>query len=157
MMLVPFLPQDYPQLTEWIDSAKLNYLWGGPAFAYPLTKEQIANHVTQPQVSAFLFKDGLETIGYIELFAQSTTTARVCRVFVAKNHRGKGAAQSMMQALFEISRARGYTQLNLCVFANNHSALNCYQLLGFTENNRELGSRQFEGEEWELIYMSKAL
>ncbi len=157
MVLKPFLTQDFPQLIQWIDSAELNYLWGGPAFDYPLTSKQLSTHLAQSQVSAYLFKDAEEAVGYVELFEQSFFCARVCRVFVAKSHRGKGVAQSMMQALFTIGKDRGYTQLNLCVFANNHSALTCNQLLGFNEDSRELGTRQFEGKNWELVYMSKEL
>ena len=157
MTLEPFSPSYAQYLIDWIDSAKLNYLWGGPAFEYPLTREAILTHTAKPEVSAFLLHDQDAPAGYIELVEQSTVCARVSRVFVAEPYRGKGTAQQMMQALFEIAKGRSYLQLDLCVFVSNTKAINCYQTLGFSEVKREQGVREFEGESWELIYMSKPL
>jgi ribosomal protein S18 acetylase RimI-like enzyme len=152
-----FCPQDYQQLIDWINSPELNYLWGGPAYDFPLTIQQIEHHLSNSQVSAYLCRDESKVIGYIELFETRPDAARVCRVFVSPKFRGQGAAKSMIEQLETISMTRGYQTLDLCVFSHNDSAIRCYQQLGFEEIKRELGTRSFEGENWELLYMRKSL
>ncbi|EGA68937.1 putative acetyltransferase [Vibrio sinaloensis DSM 21326] len=157
MPLVPFKTADFRQLVDWIDSPELNYLWGGPAYDYPLTQEQIRQHTEQSAVSPFLFYHDLKLAGFVELFHQSSEVARVCRVFVDDKFRGQGVAQTMLYELIAMAKEMGYRQLDLCVFANNASAIRCYQALGFAEYQRDHKSREFSGEKWTLIFMKKTL
>ncbi|WP_375750766.1 GNAT family N-acetyltransferase [Vibrio sp. HN007] len=158
MKLVHFSEQYYDILIQWIDSEKLNYLWGGPHFQFPLTLEQISVHCAKPEVYPYVLVVEGKNAGYVELFKVSEDHYRICRVFIAKEFRGKGLSTSMLEAL--ISKAKeqlNCTRLSLAVFTHNAPAIACYKSLGFevvkTENNRVT----FEGESWDLYRMERSI
>ncbi|PML90430.1 GNAT family N-acetyltransferase [Vibrio breoganii] len=156
MALRAFVESDYPQLIDWINTPELNYLWGGPAYNYPLTSMQIHKHCSQESVLPFIFEYQSEPIGFVELYKVSTNECRICRVLIADKFRGQGLAQQMMQLI--ISKAFADYQANrltLNVFAHNTSALLCYTKLGFNLVSTEMGTREFKGKLWELFKMEK--
>ncbi len=157
MTLLAFQQQHYKQLIDWIDSAELNYLWGGPAYQYPLTVESIDAHCSQAEVKPFLYAHQGQVAGFVELYRHSNDIARICRVFVAPQFRGQGVAKTMLRALIREARSQGYSEITLCVFSHNPSAIRCYHSLGFVEVKREHGVREFDGESWELIHMVQKL
>ncbi|HGS4580407.1 TPA: GNAT family N-acetyltransferase, partial [Vibrio cholerae] len=54
MNLEEFQESDFDLLIKWIDSDELNYLWGGPAYVFPLTYEQIHSHCSKAEVFPYL-------------------------------------------------------------------------------------------------------
>ena len=157
MTLLAFQQEHYKQLIDWIDSAELNYLWGGPAYQYPLTVESVDVHCSQAEVKPYLYAHQGQEAGFVELYHHSNDIARICRVFVAPQFRGQGVAKTMLQALIREARNQGYSEITLRVFSHNLSAIRCYHSLGFVEVKREHGIREFDGEIWELINMDKPL
>ncbi|NOH82074.1 GNAT family N-acetyltransferase [Vibrio sp. RE86] len=158
MKLRAFGKEDYELLVGWIDSDKLNYLWGGPRFQFPLNFEQISRHCSQPEVLPFIFVVSGESAGYVELFKVAESHFRVCRVFVSNNFRGQGISKQMLGQLIELAKEK-YTisVLSLAVFEQNTVARNCYESLGFSVTSYEVGTRSFEGEKWGLLHMEKRL
>ena len=157
MALTQFHINDYQQLVDWIDSPELNYLWGGPKFTFPLDYSQIDAHVSLPQCQAFFYLHNGERAGYVELFEVDEHIARICRVFIHPSFRGHGIAKKMLVELIEIAKQQHYTKFSLCVFSQNIAAIRCYESLGFVETKREQGTRVFNGQSWELIYMDLKL
>lgn len=156
--LIEFEPQHYSLLIEWIDSDELNYLWGGPQFEYPLTVEQLETHYGKQAPTPFLFVVNGEMVGFIELFKVSDCEQRLCRVFIHPTCRGKGYATTMLE--LAISKAKMVDEpqtLSLAVFAHNHSAIACYEKLGFKPYETVSGLRYFKGKNWDLIRMSQPL
>ncbi|WP_226099834.1 GNAT family N-acetyltransferase [Dickeya oryzae] len=132
MPLIDFTPADYPRLIHWIDSAELNLLWGGPSYSFPLTATQIADHLAHPQFAPYLFEHQGDMVGFVELNQVEPGHSRLCRVFIDPACRGRGLAQAMLRAA--IHHAAQHYQahtVSLSVFSHNHSALRCYQSLGF--------------------------
>ncbi len=158
MELRAFDTTDFQTLIDWIDSDKLNYLWGGPNFKFPLDRSQLSKHCALPQVYPFMFEVDKHNVGYAELYKVSDTHFRVCRVFVSPEFRGRGLAKLMLQTLIEFAQSNlDARELSLAVFEHNHVAKNCYESLGFTVISQEQGTRSFEGENWNLLRMSKPL
>lgn len=157
MALTQFQVNDYQQIVDWIDSPELNYLWGGPTFTFPLNASQIEAHVSLPQCQAFFYLHHDERAGYVELFEVDESVARICRVFIHPDFRGKGSSKQMLTELIDVAKRQGYAKLNLCVFSQNTAAIRCYEALGFEETKREQGKRAFNGQSWELIYMDLRL
>ena len=158
MELRAFEKEDYELLIGWIDSDKLNYLWGGPKFEFPLNFEQISRHCTQPEVLPFIFVVSGENAGYIELFKVAESHFRICRVFVSNGFRGQGISKQMLGQLIELAKEKYTTNvLSLAVFEQNTVARNCYESLGFSVTSYEVGTRSFEGEDWGLLHMEKWL
>lgn len=155
MELVAFRPDEAQQLIDWIDSPELNLLWGGPCYAYPLTQEQIFEHCQKPEVFAFLCRHEGENVGFIELFHLGNNAYRICRVFIAPDYRGRGMAQSMVTQLIAVAKQQfAARELSLGVFAHNHSALACYQALGFSRYASEPFISSVSDEPW-LLYRMK--
>jgi len=158
MELRAFEKEDYELLIGWIDSDKLNYLWGGPKFEFPLNFEQISRHCTQPEVLPFIFVVSGGNAGYIELFKVAESHFRICRVFVSNGFRGQGLSKQMLGQLIELAKEKYTTNvLSLAVFEQNTVARNCYESLGFSVTSYEVGTRSFEGEDWGLLHMEKRL
>ncbi|MCV2884425.1 GNAT family N-acetyltransferase [Aestuariibacter sp. AA17] len=158
MELTAFEESDYQQLINWIDSKELNYLWGGPAYTFPLSYQQIKHHCAQEAAFPFLVKHEGKNVGFIELFQVSLSEFRVCRVFIANEFRGQGLAQEMMRLITQKAQLDfNANLLTLNVFSHNESAIRCYEKLGFQITSTQAGNREFEGKVWELSAMEKRL
>lgn len=158
MELIAFEEPDYPLLIEWINSKELNYLWGGPAYRYPLSSDQIKHHCTQKAVFPYIVKHKGKKIGFIELYKQSLSELRLCRVFIACEFRGQGLAQEMIRiAILKARFEFNAKSLTLNVFSHNYSAIKCYEKLGFQKSSTQAEGREFEGQVWELSTMEKKL
>ncbi|GAB2646013.1 GNAT family N-acetyltransferase [Vibrio panuliri] len=151
-----FLPADYHQLITWIDSDELNYLWGGPAFSFPLTSAQLRAHYDNPDIHAFMFVVDQVNAGYIELYQESLNSFRICRVFVATDFRGQKLSAVLLNQLIEKAQSEFHaTSLSLAVFSHNHVAKCCYQSLGFRTTAIKQGIRHYQGKAWDLEIMQK--
>ncbi|MGF1754218.1 GNAT family N-acetyltransferase [Vibrio makurazakiensis] len=158
MELRLFEKEDYELLIGWIDSGKLNYLWGGPKFEFPLDFEQISQHCSQPEVLPFIFVVSGETAGYVELVKVADSHFRICRVFVSSGFRGQGTSKLMLGKLVELAKVKyNASVLSLAVFDQNTVAKNCYESLGFSVISIENSTRSFDGEVWGLLRMERQL
>ena len=158
MELEAFEHKDYGQLTAWIDSEKLCYLWGGPAYKYPLNFRQIEAHCKQSQVFPFLFTIKNNPVGFVELYQVSVIESRICRVFISPEYRGLNFARTMLQLLIEKAKVDyDVNLLTLGVFSHNKSAISCYEKLGFVEFEKITNYLSFNGEDWDLSRMEKWL
>ncbi|MEH0715848.1 GNAT family N-acetyltransferase [Vibrio campbellii] len=154
MVLRAFEKKDYELLVGWIDSEKLNYLWGGPTFDFPLDSEQISQHCSQTEVLPFIFVVSGVNAGYVELFKVAESQFRICRVFVSNDFRGQGISKQMLGQLIELAKEKySASVLSLVVFDQNTVAKNCYESLGFVVTSYEVGA----SEEWGLLHMEKRL
>lgn len=158
MNLEEFTENDFDQLIKWISSDKLNYLWGGPDYSFPLTQEQIANHCNKEDVTPFMFKDDDQNIGFIEFVHLSDDHCHVGKIFISDEYRGQGLAKTMLEAAFVKAKNEfGYKSINLAVFDRNTVAKSCYKSLGFKTVSTETGTRSLNGEDWDLVRMKKIL
>lgn len=97
LRLKPFTESRYPLLVKWIDSELLNFVWGGASYRFPLTVEQITDHIALDGVIPFLLVYEDKPAGFIELFQVNPISYRICRVFITPDFRGKGLATKMLQ------------------------------------------------------------
>ncbi|WP_319536969.1 GNAT family N-acetyltransferase [uncultured Vibrio sp.] len=156
MKLVEFKQNHFKQLVEWIKTDELNYLWGGPAYSFPLTVAQIKYHCAQEEVHPYLFSVNDENAGFIELYKVSDDHYRICRVFISEAFRGLGLAKEMMSLAIEKARNDLSAEMfSLVVFEHNTAARKCYESLGFATFTVESGTRYFNGESWKLLRMEK--
>lgn len=156
MSLVPFQPQHYNTLIDWIDSEQLNYLWGGECYTFPLTTEQIEGHCSKDVVLPFLFEYKGRYTGYVELYQERADCFRICRVLISSEYLGQGLSSKMLQALMDYAQTNfDISELKLGVFEHNQIARQCYQSLGFHVDSIEQGTRSYAGKPWNLVLMSK--
>lgn len=160
-----FTPADFDQLISWIDSPHLLMNWSGPMFNFPLTPDKLdwylqgTNEVSTSD--AFIFK-ALDTstsrvVGHISLgsLSQKNASARISRVFIAPEERGRGLASRMLTEALRF----GFEQLHLHridlgVYDFNQAAIRAYTRAGMHTEGRSRDILKYEGEYWSLIEMS---
>ncbi|WP_165862952.1 GNAT family N-acetyltransferase [Vibrio sinensis] len=158
MELIPFRPQDYSLLIDWINSEELNYLWGGPCYQFPLDFEQIAAHCQDVDTHAYILKNNHVSIGFIELIKMTKHHFRIARVFIHPNHRGLRFGHRMLEMVCQRAKQQHNAKhLTLRVFSKNKAALACYYSLGFKPFSSHLNVRQYKDQIWDLIEMELML
>lgn len=159
-----FTEDDFQQLIDWVPNDEFALQWGGPSFIYPLTYEQLQNYIINANTlesTKYIFKvvelSNNETIGHISLgnVDRINECARVGKVLVGSNGaRGKGYGTQMINIIlkfaFEELKLRKVT---LGVFDFNHSAIKCYEKVGFRKEGFLCDARKIGDEYWNLIEM----
>ena len=136
-MLAEFTDSDIDRLVGWIDSPELLGQWAGSAFDFPFTREQMESHLADQgdrHVFKVLSPETREPIGHVELGAinQAHRSARIGRVFVAPEFRGRGYGTRLMREVLELAFDRLHLhRVDLSVFTFNSSAIACYERVGF--------------------------
>lgn len=88
----------YDTLISWIDSAESLMQFAGPAFTFPLTKQQLDISLSDPKRFAFKVIEACNgiTIGHAEIYV-SKTGAYLGRIFIGDpQKRGKGLGQQIV-------------------------------------------------------------
>lgn len=135
--LTPFTKDDFDRFISWIVDEKFMYMFAGPAFTYPVTKEQLDNYISEPdrQVYAVIDEETNQIIGHGELnnINSRNKSARLCRILIAdKNHRNKGYGEQLILKLLEIGfKEMNLHRIDLGVFDFNLQAIKCYEKCGF--------------------------
>lgn len=156
---------DFKQLIDWIDSPQFLLQWGGPAFAYPLTENQLEKYIenaNNENSDTLIYKvtdnETGNVIGHISLgkIDRINKSARVGKVLVGdKSVRGKGVGKLLMKEILKVA----FDELNLHrvslgVFDFNLSAIACYEKAGFIKEGLLRDSRKNDDEYWNLWEMS---
>lgn len=159
-----FTEDDFQQLIDWIPTAEFTLQWGGPAFKYPLTKEQLLSYLKGANINGatkYIFKvvdiTNNKVIGHVSLGSvdRLNQSARVGKVLVGSiGSRGKGYGTKLMNAILKF--AFGELKLHkvtLGVFDFNYSAIRCYKKVGFQQEGLLRDARKNRDEYWSLIEM----
>lgn len=163
LTLEPFTPADCDRLIGWVPDARFLLQWAGPAYTFPLTREQLARtwELTQRTPPAHLMFKLCETpggrvLGHIELMGLNPTERRahIGRVLIDAAARGRGTGTALMTLLIDHAFGPlGLDTLTLGVFTFNTPALACYQRLGFVPLAEQPPPRTFESETWDILLM----
>ncbi|PSW16354.1 GNAT family N-acetyltransferase [Photobacterium rosenbergii] len=159
MKLTAFTEADKELLMSWVPSAEFNHLWSGDRFVFPLDNEQLSKHLLCEQVTPLILQQGEKKLGYIELYHESESTYRLCRVLIGEpSIRGQGCGKKMVELAEEYARTTlNAKHLKLTVFEHNLTARRCYESLGFTVCERESGFKATNGDLWTALYMKKLI
>ncbi|KKI92702.1 aminoglycoside adenylyltransferase [Bacillus sp. SA1-12] len=159
-----FERSDFKQLINWIDSPQFLLQWGGPAFEYPLTADQLEKYIENANndysdtlVYKVMDSETGDVIGHISLgkIDRKNKSARVGKVLVGdKNVRGKGIGQLMIKEILKIAfEKHKLHRVGLGVFDFNVSAIACYEKAGFIKEGllRDTGKNGEEyWNQWEM-------
>ncbi|MFE8704185.1 GNAT family N-acetyltransferase [Cytobacillus sp. FJAT-54145] len=160
-----FERSDFKQLIDWIESPEFLLQWAGPFFEFPLTEEQLEVYIegtNQDNSSSYVYKvvdlNTGETIGHISLaqIDRRNKSARIGKVLVgSKSVRGQGIGQKMLEEILNIAFGKlNLHRVSLGVFDFNHSAIACYERVGFIKEGLLRDSRKMGNEYWSLWEMS---
>lgn len=160
-----FTSEDFDTLLNWIKDKELLLQWAGTQFNYPLTEKKLEGYIKEAndfeKSSTFIYKavdtENGRTVGHISLTSINRTnrSARITRVLVNNEDRGKGIAEKMMKALMKI----GFNELHLHrmslgVYDTNAAAIKCYKKCGFLVDGVLREIQRHEDSYWSLMEMS---
>jgi RimJ/RimL family protein N-acetyltransferase len=163
--LEPFVQNDFQQLIDWIDSEELLMQWCGSLFSFPLTVRSLEWYIRDTNVlresEAFVYKavniETGETVGHISLGGLSwkNRAGRITRVLVSPDALKRGVCQQMTKAILKIGfEELGLHRIDLGVYENNKSALNCYLKSGLNIEGVSRDILWFNNEFLSLVEMS---
>ncbi len=160
-----FEQADFKQLMNWIDSPSLLYQWSGATFDFPLTEGQLEKYIenandnnSETLIYKVIEQESGEVIGHISLgkIDLKNKSARIGKVLVGnQNVRGKGIGQQMIKKTLQIAFDQlQLHRVTLGVFDFNHSAIRCYEKVGFIKEGLSRDSLRYGNEYWNCWEMS---
>lgn len=155
--LEPFEKKDFAQLISWIDSEESLVQFAGPVFTFPLTHDQLADHVADPNRKSFkvVYKKDNRTIGHAEIYLKFAHTARLCRILIGDpEFRGQGLGKKLVEILLEKAYDEfGANTVELNVYEDNTAAIKCYEKAGFKIQQGEAKTTTVNGQTWASLKM----
>ena len=159
-----FDKSDFKQLIAWINTEELLMNWSGRTFNFPLKEDSLQWYLDgandMKNLDVFIYKaidEENNVVGHISLGGISTTnkSARISRVFVSQESRGKEVCRNMVEAVLKI----GFQQLQLHrialgVYDTNKAATKCYEKAGFKIEGINRDILLYENSYWSMIEMS---
>lgn len=157
----PFQPQDYPRLLAAVDSLPALVQWAGPFFRFPLDEAQLESYRASAEGDPstrriYTACDGEgRPVGHFELNDIDGHSARLCRVLIDPQCRGRGFGRAMVRQALRIAFDEMRLQrVDLGVFDFNTDAIRCYELEGFVKEGHLRQARRVGDEIWNLDLMA---
>ncbi|MCL6605362.1 MAG: GNAT family N-acetyltransferase [Paenibacillus sp.] len=142
ILLRYFREEDFGYLKKWSVSSEYLKQWAGPSLSFPIEDQELDKYMTDsnhPANSNFLIYSAVhkatgEVIGHISLAAidRLNRSARVGRVVMDPDYRGRGIGLRMMKELLRIAfESLELHRISLGVYDFNTSAIKSYEAAGF--------------------------
>lgn len=130
--VLPRTTDDRRLVVGWVPDADALYLFTGPRLHWPLTESQLAEMEGRNGFTAWMLVDD-ETntpVGHFDFTLQSGT-ARIGRIILAPQMRGRGLAHVLVDNAIQQARRLGASELTLNVIVGNEPAIRTYERAGF--------------------------
>ena len=161
LILRPYRKCDAEHIVSWIGDELAFRKWSADRYDhYPITADDMNAHYAVNAESDICFEmtavDNGRPVGHLIMryIDDKRETLRFGFIIVDTNMRGKGYGSRMLRLslkyAFEILKVKKVT---LGVFANNPSALRCYEAVGFRAIEGEVNTFSIMDEDWECIEM----
>lgn len=163
--LEKFEVQDFQQLIEWINDEESLTIWSGALFSFPLTIESLDWYIDDTNIAgssdAFVYKvvevESGKSVGHISIggISWKNRSARISRVFLAEEVRGKGYCRNVILAVLKVGFEQlGLHRIGLGLYNDNIAALNCYEKSGLKVEGISRDILFNKGKWWSMIEMS---
>lgn len=159
LKLEQFSENDFDNLISWVSSKEELIQFAGPIFEFPLSKEQLKNYISNPNVKAYKVMYENNHIGHSEINISQNTPPKLCRIIIGnKNYRGKGLGQKIVESLLKICKEEFKSnKVELNVFDWNENAIKCYEKVGFKFNREKQKEVIVNGKKWFSLNMYKEI
>lgn len=154
--LTPFTIQDTSELISNIGDKRALLQFAGPAYQFPLTKEQLENDLNNE--NRFMFKvsdpSAGNVIGHAQIFVKETSFLLGRILIWDQNNRGKGYGKKIVQQLLQYGFShfiRETAELN--VYDWNTGAFECYKKVGFKIDPDVISEVHIDHEVWRSLNM----
>ncbi|MFD2597009.1 GNAT family N-acetyltransferase [Sphingobacterium griseoflavum] len=153
-----FKEADFPRLISWITTEEQLVQFAGTAFHFPLTKEQLIDHLKEPDRHIFkvIHQDTNAVIGHCEVYEEDLQTRRLCRILIGdKRFLGKGYGAALVAKLTKWCFSKPAIEVvALNVYDFNTAAINCYIKNGFIKVGLHKSATQVGHERWYSFRMT---
>ncbi len=156
IQLLPFTIEDSWELISKIKDKRILLQFAGPAYHFPLTKEQL--EIDLENENRFMFrvfdKTEQKVIGHAQILLKDNTFLLGRILIWDENNRGKGYGKKIVQNLLQY----GFSQFDretaeLNVYDWNTGAIECYKKVGFEIDPDVLSEVSIDNELWLSINM----
>ncbi|MFF2911314.1 GNAT family N-acetyltransferase [Paenibacillus sp. NPDC057934] len=165
ILLRYFSVDDFPLLQSWSLSPDFLKQWAGSSLTYPLDDEQLlkymenTNHPAQSPLLIYsaVHRGSGEVVGHVSLgqINREDGHARICRLVVDPQLRGRGIGPRMLQETLRIGFAGlGLHRLALSVFDFNTGARKSYEATGFVHEGTQREAALIGGRYVDCLEMS---
>jgi ribosomal protein S18 acetylase RimI-like enzyme len=160
IVIRPITPADIPGCRHAVDSVARERLWLAAVEGFSIQATEIFVHhnliVSNPH---FVACHGDDVIGWCDIVELNLNpgfehNGRLGMGVLAP-WRGRGVGGHLLSAALAAVPARGFTRIELEVYASNAAALALYRRHGFIEEGRKVGVRQLDGRTDDLILMAR--
>lgn len=123
---------DFSLVLAWVPDAESLYLFSGSRLRWPLDEGQLREMDRLPGLRAWMLIElgAVDPIGHFDLTLDGAS-ARLGRVLVAPEMRGRGLGHVLVGFAIEQARALGARNLSLNVIVGNEAAIRTYERAGF--------------------------
>lgn len=150
MTLRPFNINDAPTILSWCKDKHAFRLWSADRYKeFPAQPKEMQKQYDGDNMFPLMAVVGEEIIGHILLRfpSEDKSVIRFGFVIVDDSKRGMGYGRRLLQlAIDHACHQMGVKTITLGVFADNPSALKCYQSVGFKITGED--SYMIDGEKW---------
>lgn len=151
-----FKTEDASELISKIKDKRVLLQFAGPAYHFPLTKEQLENDLNNENRFMFRIFDQTEqnAIGHAQIFLKENTFLLGRILIWDENNRGKGYGKKIVQKLLEYGFShfdRETAELN--VYDWNAGAIECYKKVGFEIDPDVMSEVSIDEELWLSVNM----
>ena len=157
LILSPFTIDDSNHLISWFENEESLVQFAGPIFSYPLTKEQVAAHLTKPDrlIYKVIDKESSLIIGHGEICKVPNEPPKLtCLIIGNKMFRGKGLGKELTRKLTAIAFDElQVDSVQLYVYEWNRHAFELYKSLGFIINPNKNLTTEVNGKSWVAVNM----
>ncbi|MDV7699540.1 GNAT family N-acetyltransferase [Chryseobacterium soli] len=154
--LLPFDINHAPKLISKIKDEKMLLQFAGPAYHFPLTKEQLAQDLSNENRTLFRVVETAShtTIGHAQILLKEKIFLLGRILIWDENNRGKGYGKKLVLQLVEYGlRHFDKDTAELNVYDWNTGAIECYKKVGFEIDPTVTSEVYVEGEKWLSINM----
>jgi RimJ/RimL family protein N-acetyltransferase len=160
LSLKQFGPEHFARLASWFENQQQVTQWAGSGPSFPLTTSQLAAMVQETQAApparyCWMAVKGDDFVGHCQVALDwQNGVARLARVAIAPQWRGKGLARAMLtRVLDETFSNKEFDRIELNVFGWNTAAIKTYSGLGFVHEGTRRASVTVGSERWDTAMM----
>ncbi|MDH6254341.1 RimJ/RimL family protein N-acetyltransferase [Chryseobacterium sp. H1D6B] len=154
--LVPFTIDHAGELISTIKDEKMLLQFAGPAYHFPLTKEQLEVDLSDENRTLFriIEKETQNVIGHSQIFLKENSFLLGRILIWDENNRGKGFGKKIVQKLLDYGFSHFDKQTGeLNVYDWNKGAIECYKKVGFELDPNVTSKVNIDNETWLSLNM----
>lgn len=154
--LLPFTIEDSFELISKIKDKRMLLQFAGPAYHFPLTKEQLEDDLKNENRFMFRVFDQAEhnIIGHAQIFLKEKTFLLGRILIWDENNRGKGYGKKIVLELLQYGFSRFDRETaELNVYDWNTGAIECYKKVGFEIDPDVMSKACIDDEVWLSVNM----